>query len=429
MARKMRDSGVEWIGEVPEGWEVNRLQWHLEELVDKNDPIQTTNILSLTNDRGVIPYEDKGNVGNKAKENYTEYKLAYKNTIVANSMNVLIGSVGLSKYDGCVSPVYYIYKSKDSNSIRYYNYLFQLTPFQKELRRYANGILEIRLRVSSSDILKRSVPAPSFSEQRRIADYLDEKCAAIDGAVGELKRGIEDCKAWKKAIITEVTSVGLDDDVKLWQTELGWISNRPSYWKRNQLSSLCRRGITYGIVKLGEPCENGVKVLRCSDVKDGYLDASNVRTVTPELSDEYKRTVLSGGEVIVNVRGTLGGCAIVPKEFSGANIAREVALLDVEESKANPKFVMYTLLSSCFANYVGHEMAGAIYQGLNIATLSKYSFYAPDIKEQQAIADYLDEKCAAIDALVAEREKLIADLETYKKSLIFELVTGKREVA
>ncbi len=429
MARKMRDSGVEWIGEVPEGWEVNRLQWHLEEIVEKNDPIQTTNILSLTNDRGVIPYEDKGNVGNKAKENYTEYKLAYKNTIVANSMNVLIGSVGLSKYDGCVSPVYYIYKSKDSNSIRYYNYLFQLTPFQKELRRYANGILEIRLRVSSSDILKRSVPAPPFSEQQRIADYLDGKCAAIDVAVDELKRGIEDCKAWKKVIITEATSFGLDDDVKLLQTELGWISNRPSYWKRNQLSSLCRRGITYGIVKLGEPCENGVKVLRCSDVKDGYLDASNVRTVTPELSDEYKRTVLSGGEVIVNVRGTLGGCAIVPKEFSGANIAREVALLDVEESKANPKFIMYTLLSSCFANYVGHEMAGAIYQGLNIATLSKYSFYAPDIKEQQAIADYLDEKCAAIDALVAEKEKLIADLEAYKKALIFELVTGKREVA
>ena len=428
MARKMRDSGVEWIGDVPEGWKVNRLQWHLEEIVEKNDPIQTTNILSLTNDRGVIPYEDKGNVGNKAKENYAEYKLAYKNTIVANSMNVLIGSVGLSKYDGCVSPVYYIYKSKGSNSIRYYNYLFQLTPFQKELRRYANGILEIRLRVSSSDILKRSVPAPSFSEQRRIADYLDEKCAAIDGAVDELKRGIEDCKAWKKVIITEATSFGLDDDVKLLQTELGWISNRPSYWKRNQLSSLCRRGITYGIVKLGEPCENGVKVLRCSDVKDGYLDASNVRTVTPELSDEYKRTVLSGGEVIVNVRGTLGGCAIVPKEFSGANIAREVALLDVEESKANPKFIMYTLLSSCFASYVGHEMAGAIYQGLNIATLSKYSFYAPDIKEQQAIADYLAEKCAAIDALVAEKEKLIADLEAYKKSLIFELVTGKKEV-
>ena len=90
---------------------------------------------------------------------------------------------------------------------------------------------------------------------------------------------------------------------------------------------------------------------------------------------------------------------------------------------------MYTLLSYCFANYVGHEMAGAIYQGLNIATLSKYSFYAPDIKEQQAIADYLDEKCVAIDALVAEKEKLIADLEAYKKSLIFELVTGKREVA
>ena len=423
MARKMRDSGVEWIGEVPEGWEVNLIGTFYSQRSEKVSDRDYAP-LSVTM-KGVLPQ-----LATVAKtDDGDNRKLVKKGDFAINSRSDRRGSCGISEYDGSVSLINTILMPRGEMDPRYYNWLFHTEAFADEFYKWGHGIVDDLWTTRWSEMKRIQIVAPPLPEQRAIADYLDGKCAAIDVAVDELKRGIEDCKAWKKVIITEATSFGLDDDVKLLQTELGWISNRPSYWKRNQLSSLCRRGITYGIVKLGEPCENGVKVLRCSDVKDGYLDASNVRTVTPELSDEYKRTVLSGGEVIVNVRGTLGGCAIVPKEFSGANIAREVALLDVEESKANPKFIMYTLLSSCFANYVGHEMAGAIYQGLNIATLSKYSFYAPDIKEQQAIADYLDEKCAAIDALVAEKEKLIADLEAYKKSLIFELVTGKREVA
>ena len=423
MARKMRDSGVEWIGEVPEGWEVNLIGTFYSQ---RSEKVSDTDYapLSVTM-KGVLPQ-----LATVAKtDDGDNRKLVKKGDFAINSRSDRRGSCGISEYDGSVSLINTILMPRGEMDPRYYNWLFHTEAFADEFYKWGHGIVDDLWTTRWSEMKRIQIVAPPLPEQRRIADYLDGKCAAINMAVDELKRGIEDCKAWKKAIITEVTSVGLDHDVKLLQTELGWISNRPSYWKRNQLSSLCHRGITYGIVKLGEPCENGVKVLRCSDVKDGYLDASNVRTVTPELSDEYKRTVLSGGEVIVNVRGTLGGCAIVPKEFSGANIAREVALLDVEESKANPKFIMYTLLSSCFANYVGHEMAGAIYQGLNIATLSKYSFYAPDIKEQQAIADYLDEKCAAIDALVAEKEKFIVDLEAYKKSIIFELVTGKREVA
>ena len=423
MARKMRDSGVEWIGEVPEGWEVNLIGTFYSQRSEKVSDRDYAP-LSVTM-KGVLPQ-----LATVAKtDDGDNRKLVKKGDFAINSRSDRRGSCGISEYDGSVSLINTILMPRGEMDPRYYNWLFHTEAFADEFYKWGHGIVDDLWTTRWSEMKRIQIVAPPLPEQRAIADYLDGKCAAIDVAVDELKRGIEDCKAWKKVIITEATSFGLDDDVKLLQTELGWISNRPSYWKRNQLSSLCRRGITYGIVKLGEPCENGVKVLRCSDVKDGYLDASNVRTVTPELSDEYKRTVLSGGEVIVNVRGTLGGCAIVPKEFSGANIAREVALLDVEESKANPKFIMYTLLSSCFAGYVGHEMAGAIYQGLNIATLSKYSFYAPDIKEQQAIADYLDEKCAAIDALVAEKEKLIADLEAYKKSLIFELVTGKREVA
>ena len=422
MARKMRDSGVEWIGEVPEGWEVNRLQWHLEELADKNDPIQTTNILSLTNDRGVIPYEDKGNVGNKAKENYTEYKLAYKNTIVANSMNVLIGSVGLSKYDGCVSPVYYIYKSKDSNSIRYYNYLFQLTPFQKELRRYANGILEIRLRVSSSDILKRSVPAPSFSEQRRIADYLDEKCAAIDGAVGELKRGIEDCKAWKKAIIFEAVTgkanVLAAKNAKVAKRQMRdsgipWIGEIPEGWEVSRVKNEC---INFDSLREPISAEN-------RENKQGLYDYYGASGVIDKIDDyNVDDTVLLIGEDGANLR--MRNLPLVYKATGKFWVNNHAHILKPKEGR-DYDFMAYALEAGDYNDFI----TGSAQPKLSQANLMAYPIALPPLPEQQAIANYLDEKCAAIDALVAEKEKLIADLEAYKKSLIFELVTGKREVA
>ena len=175
MTRKMKDSEIEWIGEIPEDWEIKRLQWGLSEIVKRNNPIQTESILSLTKDRGVIPYEDKGNQGNKSKTNYEDYKLAYPNTIVMNSMNVIIGSVGLSDFFGCVSPVYYVFKARENNDIRFFNYIFQTTKFQEELKKYANGILEIRLRVSSENVLKRKISFPKFEIQKRISDILDKK--------------------------------------------------------------------------------------------------------------------------------------------------------------------------------------------------------------------------------------------------------------
>ena len=109
MAREMKDSGIEWIGQIPERWDLIRLENCMTQINEKNTKLKMHNILSLSKKNGVTPYEDRGNQGNKSKEDLSEYKLAYKNTIIANSMNILIGSVGISYYDGCVSPVYYVF--------------------------------------------------------------------------------------------------------------------------------------------------------------------------------------------------------------------------------------------------------------------------------------------------------------------------------
>lgn len=127
--RKMKDSGIEWLGMIPEDWETERLQWHISEIKESNKPEKSRRILSLTNKRGVIPYEEKGAQGNVAKEDYTQYKLAYPGTIVANSMNILIGSVGKCDYFGCVSPVYYVFKPNNGENLEFINYIFQTEQF------------------------------------------------------------------------------------------------------------------------------------------------------------------------------------------------------------------------------------------------------------------------------------------------------------
>ena len=206
-----------------------------------------------------------------------------------------------------------------------------------------------------------------------------------------------------------------------------WIGEIPAHWEiTRKLAFVTTEGISYGIVKLFDPDDvNGVKVLRCSDVLEGWIKPDNIRTVMQEVSNEYARTILSGGEVVVNVRGSLGGCAVVPKTMAGYNIAREVAKIVLNDSMCN-RYVMYYLLSRCFVEYRTSRLSGSVYVGLNIELLSSCPLPNPDLAEQTAIADYLDEKCSQIDRLIAIKQAKIEKLEQYKRSLIYEYVTGKK---
>lgn len=202
----MKDSGIEWIGEVPEHWGVERLQWHLEQVDINNTPIIATQVLSLVKDRGVVPYEERGTTGNKAKTDLESYKVAPRDTIVMNSMNVIIGSVGISRHFGLVSPVYYVFKNKVGTSLEFLNYAFQTRRFQKELRKYANGILEIRLRVSSNAVLKRMLAFPPFSEQQEIVEFLDARTSEIDSTISNINRQIDLLGKYRKQIINDAVT-------------------------------------------------------------------------------------------------------------------------------------------------------------------------------------------------------------------------------
>lgn len=201
----------------------------------------------------------------------------------------------------------------------------------------------------------------------------------------------------------------------------------PDSWEWVRLGDLTDGGrcITYGIVKLGKEDSQGVKVLRCSDVKPGLLDLSGVRTVTSELSNEYKRTILSGGEVLINVRGTLGGCAVASSSVIGFNIAREVAMIPLCKM-LEPKYFMFLLLSNYFTGFTHDNLHGIAYKGLNIEILTAFPVPLPPLAEQKRIVVKIEALFKHVDDCEDNRKELAEKLSmTLKRSILQEAIQGR----
>lgn len=418
--REMKNSGIEWMGEIPNNWEIENLQWNMTEIVEKNSPIKMTSVLSLTKDKGVIPYEEKGNQGNKAKENLEEYKIAYKDTIVANSMNILIGSVGISQYNGCVSPVYYVFKNKEKSDLRFLNYIFMTEQFQQQLRRYANGILEIRLRVSSENLMKQKIMCPSLEEQIMIANYLDSKIEKINSIIQETGETIEKYKEYKQSVITQAVTKGLNSDSEMIDSGFEFIGKIPKHWNISKIKNI----LEWKSVK-NYPNEVVLSLYREYGVipKDSRDDNHNV---TSEDTSSYK--LVDVGDFVINKMKAWQGSMGV-SQYRGI-ISPAYHICKFRNDNINKKYFHYLLRNKAYTPEFRRLSAG-IREGqwdLSFDDFKNIPYVIPPIKEQEEIVSFLDKKCIEIETLIEEKQSLIKQLEDYKKSLIYECVTGKREI-
>lgn len=420
MTREMKDSGVAWIGKIPTGWTIRRLQWCLAEVIEKNDPIRTTQILSLTNKQGVLPYEDKGAQGNKAKENISEYKIAYENTLIVNSMNVIIGSVGISHYFGCVSPVYYVFKETTESDLRFINYIFSTVGFQKECRKFAKGILEIRLRISSSDLFKRPIPLPNIDEQRRIADYLDTECAKMDAILEKTYVSIEEYKKLKQAIITQVVTKGIRGDRPMKESGIEWVPMIPADWSNYRGKHL--------FYETNERSETGSEELLTVSHKTGVTPRSqkNVNMFMSESLVGYK--ICRKGDIAANTMWMWQG-AIGVSSYRGV-ISPSYNTYRQRKGAFDSQYLDYLLRVPPLV-----ELYNVCSTGITASRLRLYpeqflsiQFIVPPMEEQQEIVRFLHSRVDEMDALIQKKEQFLAELETYKKSLIYNYVTGKKEV-
>lgn len=415
MAREMKDSGIIWVGQIPKSWTKRRLRYLCN--------IQTGN--QDTQDRdpdGEYPFYVRSPIVEKSNKYTFEgpaILMAGDGAGAGRIFHLVDGRYG------CHQRVYSLQYIRDINRVFLYYYLSNIFPMEVEVANSKSTVDSVRLPM----LQDFQVVIPSIYEQERIVSFLDHKCIEIDNVLGKIRSSIEEYQKLKQAIITQAVTKGIRGNRPIKVSGIEWIGEIPNEWDLfRKLSYICVKPISYGIVKLLEPDDdNGVKVLRCSDVLPGNISLDNIRTVTQEVSNEYSRTILGGGEIVINVRGTLGGCAVVPNELRGYNVAREVAVIPINTSLCT-RYFMYFFLSNVFIDYQKRYLTGSVYIGLNIELLSSCPIIYPPLKEQEEIADFLDVECQKIDVLIEEKENMLSELDAYKKSLIYEYVTGKKKV-
>lgn len=408
----VKPSGVPWLGDMPAGWKIGRLGGlyvHRNEKVsDKDFPP-----LSVTM-KGVIPQ-----LATAAKsDDGDNRKLVRKGDFAINSRSDRRGACGISAYDGSVSLINTILKPRGQMSPTYFNWLFHTDAFADEFYKWGHGIVDDLWTTRWSEMKRIVVVLPPLVEQRAIADYLDKKCAAIDAAIAEAKKGIEEYKAWKKSLIFEAVTgkrrVGVfnaetqsrREAEKMKPSGIPWIGEIPEEWKVN-------KGRFIYDIATGKKDVN-------AEAPDGqymFFTCSKTAKRIATYSFDCEALLVAGN-------GEVG----FTQYYKGKFDAYQRTYVISGFRGVAPLFLRY-YMSGLLPLQAQYNSVGSVIEFIKLGDLKGFAVTLPSLPEQQVIADYLDEKCAAIDAMVAEKEALIADLEAYKKSLIYETVTGKREVA
>ncbi len=440
MAREMKNSGIEWIGDIPAEWELKRLKAIFLERKEKNDPQQTDFILSLGAAYGVVPYSEKEGGGNKAKEDLTAYRLAYPDDIVMNSMNIISGSVGISKYFGCVSPVYYmLYPRLEGVNQHYYCRMFQTKAFQRSLLGLGNGILmketesgnfnTVRMRIPMEKLGVQLLPFPSAEEQKRIADFLDRTCAEIDTVIEKTKATIEEYKKLKQSVITEAVTKGIRGDRAMKDSGIEWIGDIPAEWELTRVKNVATKlqkgnGITKeDIVINGDtPC------VRYGEVYTKYNQSFTECETRTNKDIIGTQKYFSYGDILFTCTGELVeeiGKSIV---YLGSGECLAGGDIIIMSHNQNPAFLNYVLNSTYAQAQKSCDKTKLKVVHISADDICNVVIALPDVSEQKEIADFLDRKCAEIDKLIADKTHLLEEMESYKKSVIYEYVTGKKEV-
>ena len=407
----MKDSGVFWIGEIPSHWHCQRLKYLFAIKKEIAGELGFT-VLSITQ-QGIKP-KDMSEKGQFALD-YSKYQLVNPGDFAMNHMDLLTGGVDISKYSGVTSPDYRVFYSKRPDSIcaDYYKYVFQVCYRQRIFYGLGQGVAGFgRWRLPADMFLNFSLPTPPLQEQIHIAEVLNEQCARVDSIIAEAKASIEEYKRWKASVIYQAVTKGLDPDAPMKDSGIPWIGKFPAHWSAGRV-----KNVTFNLDELRQPvsAENRENTLGLYD----YYGASGVI----DKIDDYNvnDTVLLIGEDGANLR--MRNLPLVYRASGKFWVNNHAHILKVKPNHSYG-FIAYLLEAGDYNIYI----TGAAQPKLTQYNLMRFPIVIPPYNEQVEIEAYLDAQCSTIDAIISEKQSLIAELEAYKKSLIYEAVTGKRKV-
>ena len=415
-----KETDIPWLGEIPSHWEISNISHIFEERKEKNIDKKENFILSVVKNIGVVPYSQKGNIGNKASEDVSNYKIVYPNDIVLNSMNMMIGSLGKSKYKGVLSQVYYVLTikndKKEKYDINYFTYIFKNQKFYKSLKVLGKGILEHRLRVPMELLKYKTLLVPPISEQIQIANYLDWKINEIDKLILIEKEQIKELENLKQQYIDKL------------------ISSISSKFK--PLKSIFDFGKGLSITKenLGE---NGVRCISYGEIHNKFIFSfsstnSNLKSLekTEGITISKFAELKKNDFIFADTSEDLKGCGNftfleddIEKVYAGYHTVVAKPILTF-----NPRYVAYYLESNKWRKQIRMEVKGIKVYSITQAILKSSKFQLPEIDIQKSVSKKIDAFVRYKNALISIMNEKISNLQALKQSLIAEVVTGKIDV-
>lgn len=417
--REMKDSGISWVGEIPKEWKIMPLYCFYSERKNKNIFGAENNLLSLS--YGKVIRKDINTSEGLLPSNYNGYNIVEAGDIIIRPTDLQNDKrslrTGLSKERGIITSAYIALKPKNGINSRFYHYLLHTYDILKVFYNMGNGV---RQGLNYDEFAKLMVYSPSDTEQQRIAEFLDRECGKIDGLKADIQAQIDTLEQYKRSVITEAVTHGLNPSAPMKDSGAGWMPLIPLHWKADKLKfHLRQRGIKNQIDKqvLSLYREYGIVP------KDSRDDNHNV---TSEDVSDY-RYVRVGDFVVNKMKAWQGSVAV--SNYEGI-VSPAYFVYEFSDDLINKRYFHYLMRNKTYATEF-RRLSGGIREGqwdLPSEALNNTIILLPPLDEQQEIADYLDNKCAEIEQIIADKKTQIETLDGYKKSLIYEYVTGKKEV-
>lgn len=428
MTRQYKDSGIEWIGQIPMDWKMQPLAIYFAENSKSNSDLGSVNALQFKYGEIIQKPNNGKELTDKDRELLEKYTVVSPDDIVVNGLNLNydLKSLRIAKVreDGIITSAYIVLRPRNGANASFYNYYLKALDFQKIFHGMGVGI---RLTLSYDELRSMLLAVPSLEEQQHIADYLDKKCAEIDGLIELQEQMTAQLTDYKQSVITEAVTKGLNPNVEFVPSGVDWIGDIPKGWKVGKVSyfySVC-------LGKMLQPNSSSVE-----DTYENYYCAANVGQNNIKYEPlkqmwfsptEKKQYEVKVGDLLVVEGGDVASCDIVKKDMG--NVYFQNALHRVRSRHFDDVRILRYLLMT--AKKIGH-----IELICNKATISHFTkekfenvrIPLPPKEEQEVIVSYLDSKCSEIDKLIALKQQKIETLKEYKKSLIFECVTGKKEI-
>lgn len=418
--REMKDSGIRWMGDIPSDWNVERVK---HGFVRKKEEAHQENPIVLSLARAGVKVRDISNNEGQIAESYYNYNPVDVDDLLINPMDLYSGAnCSISKIKGVISPAYINLRYCEGHNPNYYDYYFKVQYWMMAFFAHGKGVsYENRWTLNAETLMNYPIIVPPYNEQCRIVKYLDSKCSQIDAIIEKQQTIIEKLKEYKLRLIQETVTKGLDENVELKESGEIWVGKVPKHWKVLKLK--CHTRMITPMRDKPEDLSGDIPWVRIEDYNGKYIDSSREGFgVSEQTIKEMNLKVYPVGSILCTSSCDLGKCAIVATPL----VSNQRFINIVPDEDTSSDYLYYVMSSN--ADRMNHLSTGTIQANLSRVAFEHLLIQFPPLEEQKEIASYLDYKVESIDSSIMGKEKMVEKLREYKKTLIYEVVTGKKEV-